>query len=349
MAIMDRVRRGEHDLSGVPGDLLPLVEACLAPDPADRPTLSAALADLQPRGRGPWRGTRRQPGDQPTMPFVLAAARDDDPTDVLDRHTSRLSEAQAVAETVVADGVDGRPTAGQAPLTAVQQAASTSYLQPVPPSQRPWSADQPPPASWQPPPGGAARLQRGLLLAGMFALVTIGFAVAPYLTTAAVGVAALLVRTWSWTVESSRHRSWRRGGRRWYDGPLAVLSAPWYLLVATGGTLMLLVWAAALAFLTGVGLLLFRLPVEPSLLVMGAVLSFALWWGPGGRRLRSPTRSLVVSVTRRPWSGWLAAVVAWVVVALAAYVLASAGVDWTPQPGPPWRGGTLLNDLVTLL
>src|SRR3954453_21780039 len=40
MAIMDRVRRGEHDLSAVPVALLPLVRACLAPDPADRPELA---------------------------------------------------------------------------------------------------------------------------------------------------------------------------------------------------------------------------------------------------------------------------------------------------------------------
>src|SRR5687768_60974 len=39
MAIMDRVRRGEHDLSGLPDDLRPVLHAALDPDPVRRPTL----------------------------------------------------------------------------------------------------------------------------------------------------------------------------------------------------------------------------------------------------------------------------------------------------------------------
>ncbi|NUS50023.1 MAG: serine/threonine protein kinase, partial [Nocardioidaceae bacterium] len=46
MAIMDRVRRGEHDLSAVPPALLPLVRACLAPEPGDRPDTTGVLAAL---------------------------------------------------------------------------------------------------------------------------------------------------------------------------------------------------------------------------------------------------------------------------------------------------------------
>ncbi|MGH3315344.1 MAG: serine/threonine-protein kinase, partial [Nocardioidaceae bacterium] len=37
MAIMDRARRGEHDLTGVPEWLVQLLRECLSPDPADRP------------------------------------------------------------------------------------------------------------------------------------------------------------------------------------------------------------------------------------------------------------------------------------------------------------------------
>ena len=39
MAVMDRVRRGEHDLAGVPGPLADVLRPCLASDPGDRPTL----------------------------------------------------------------------------------------------------------------------------------------------------------------------------------------------------------------------------------------------------------------------------------------------------------------------
>ena len=46
MAIMDRARRGEHDLTGVPQWLVQLLRECLSPDPADRPNADAVLAWL---------------------------------------------------------------------------------------------------------------------------------------------------------------------------------------------------------------------------------------------------------------------------------------------------------------
>jgi serine/threonine protein kinase len=357
MAIMDRVRRGEHDLSGVPPEVLPLVRSALDPEAGSRPTLSALLADLKPRA--PWTGA---PTDDPTMPYVLAARRDDDPTDVLptDRHVEP-EDAPTRAETLV----DGRsPLApGTLPLTAVQPAARAPYMQPAPPSPsaqnptpvnpRPPVQSAPPgeavgPATWQPPPSGLARVQRGLFLAGLFALVTVGFALAPYLCLATVGIAALAVRTYSWIAESARERTWRRG-RRWYDGPLAAASAPWYLLVATGGTLMLLLWSAALVFLTGLGLLLFRLPVQAGLVAMGAVLAFSAWWGPGARRVRVPTRALVLKATRWSWLGWAGVAAVALTAAAFGYLLVTNGVSWDPQPGPPWRRETLLGHLVRYL
>ena len=46
MAVMDRVRRGEHDLSGLDSGVLPLVVAALDPEPARRPSLSALIESL---------------------------------------------------------------------------------------------------------------------------------------------------------------------------------------------------------------------------------------------------------------------------------------------------------------
>jgi serine/threonine protein kinase len=338
MAIMDRVRRGEHDLDGVPPELLPFVISALSPDPQQRPSLPALLADLRPRPAASSLASpgRRDPQDVPTMPFALATAgTDDDATDVI----------SAPPATRRLDLVPERPAAERPAAPPVQQAARVPYMQPAPPTTTAYSqADEP--APWQPPPGGLPRVQRGLVLAGLFALVAVGFAFAPYLALAALGVVTLAVQTWSWTQESAQDRVWRRGARRWYDGPLAVVSAPWYLLVATGGTLLLLLWATALAFLVGLGLLIFGLPVESHLLVMGAVLGFSAWWGPGARRLRTPTRRSVLVATRRPWSGWVAVGVVALAVAAPAFLLATQGVTWDPQPGPPWRPETMLGRLV---
>ena len=50
MAIMDRVRRGEHDLSGLPRDVAEVVEPALDPDPRRRPTFDQVRDAL---GGGP--------------------------------------------------------------------------------------------------------------------------------------------------------------------------------------------------------------------------------------------------------------------------------------------------------
>ena len=305
MAIMDRVRRGEHDLSAVPPALLPLVHACLAPDPADRPETAAVLASLRSAAPTPARPVR----DDPTLPFALATP---EPTARQSAPTTRL-------ETVV-------------------QPARAPYMQPPAP-QRPTPDRR----------GGLPRLQRGLLLTGLFATATLGFARAPYLCLVVAAVLALAVRTVSWTTESARERQHLRGRRRWYDGPLTVASSPWYLVVATGGTLMLLLWSAFVAFVVGFAYLLFRGPLVPGLLVMGAVFATSLWWGPAARRLRVPTRRLMVATTRNPWLGWVGALVVAAAAAACGYALLTGGVVWDPQPGPPWRSGTLLGDILRWL
>ena len=321
MAIMDRVRRGEHDLSAVPPALLPLVRACLAPDPGDRPDTSAVLASL----RGPLR-------DDLTLPVVLAP-----PTSLrpVDGSAPRTTPYTTVAPTAAAPST--------APPTAAP--ARAPYMQP--PDPRPRLV---PPDGWRPPPpSGLPRLQRGSLLLGLFATATLGLAAAPYLALLAATLLALAVRTVSWTTESARERQHLRGRRRWYDLPLTVATSPWYLVVATGGTLALMLWSALVAFVVGFAYLFFRGPLVPGLLLMGAAFAVSLWWGPGSRRLRVPTRRLVLLGTRNVWVGWLAVALVAVVALLCGYALATGGVSWDPEPGAPWRHGTALGTLVRWL
>jgi hypothetical protein len=223
--------------------------------------------------------------------------------------------------------------------------ARAPYMEPPPPRAdgRPRLVD---PQAWRPPPAGVPKLQRGALLLGSFLGVCLGFARAPYLCLGLLCLLALVVRTVSWTAESARERQHVRGRRRWYDTPFTVLSSPWYLVVATAGTLMLLLWAALVAFVVGVAYLLFRLPMLPGLVLMGASLAFSLWWGPGSRRVRVPSRRLVVALTSRSWSGWVAVLAVATGVALLGWFVLHDGVQWSPAPGPPWRSGTLLGALV---
>ncbi len=344
MAIMDRVRRGEHDLSAVPPALLPLVRACLAPDPADRPGTAAVLAAL--RGATPAGADRRPVRDDATMPFALS-----DP-DIADEDRTDLLSGSAPGSAAPT------PTTPLTTATAVApsalQPARAPYREPPPPRTPPGQpADERPPLvspdAWRPAPRGVPRLQRGLLLTGLFAATTVGFALAPYLALMVLTVLALLIRTVSWTTDAARERQHLRGRRRWYDGALTVLSSPWYLVVATAGTVMLMLWATLVAFAGGFGYALFGLPLVPGLLLMGALLTISLWWGPGSRRLRSPTRRVLLAVSCRAWLGWTGVLLVAALAALCSAALVSGGVTWEPQPGPPWRSGTLLGRVLAWL
>ena len=80
MAIMDRVRRGEHDLSQVPEPLRAQLTEALSPDPLDRPSLHELRTWLrrEREDRHLARDAARV-SDQWTMPFApnSASARDD--------------------------------------------------------------------------------------------------------------------------------------------------------------------------------------------------------------------------------------------------------------------------------
>lgn len=85
MAVMDRARRGQHDLSGAPEPLLPVLEAALDPEPTRRPSVPQLLSWL--RGHGPAPATRvvqlerrQEPEPVETLPLaVFLDERDDDP------------------------------------------------------------------------------------------------------------------------------------------------------------------------------------------------------------------------------------------------------------------------------
>jgi len=294
MAVMDRVRRGEHDLSRVPAALLPLVRECLAPDPAQRPELAVVLADL--------RRSVSAPGATATLPLQVT------PVD--------------------------EPTVRTAPLAAPQ----------TPPQAPP----QTPPQAPGSPSTGAA-LRRSALLVAALAAVAFGFAAAPYLSIAVLAVLALLLRTVSWTADSARARRLARGGRRWYDPVLTALSALWYLVVATVGTLLLALCSAFLALLVGLAYLLFGAPLAPGLLLVGAVLGLAVWWGPGSARLRAPARRMVTRLAGSPRSGWPAVAALAVAALLCAWFARTSGADWAPAAGSPWASGTPLGHVLRWL
>ncbi|HYO39800.1 MAG TPA: protein kinase [Nocardioidaceae bacterium] len=314
MAILDRVRRGEHDLSGVPPALLPVVRACLEPDPADRPTTSAVLAALQ----------RSAPSPGSTSTGATAV----------------LPAATAV-----------RVAPRQVPVPAAPPTATRllTVSTPAPPLQAaPWQPEPSQPAQ-RPARSGVAALQRAALLGGLFASVALGFARAPYLSLLALCLLVLGLRTVSWTTEVARERRELRGRRRWYDAPLTVLTLPWYLLLAAGGTLVLLAWSAFTASVVGFAQLLFRGPSLGGMVLTGGVVALSLWWGPASRRVRGPLRRLAHRSTRHAGTGWVGPAGLACLAGLFGWSLLTGGVVWEPSAGPPWAPGTPLGALLRWL
>ncbi len=337
MAIMDRVRRGEHDLEGLEGPLHDVVAGALDPEPDRRPTLDAVLTWLRP---------------QTTRPGPLLAAP---PT-----ARNRLAESFDESLRLAADGADD-DTAEQEPVpTLVQPAAglTTPYPEHAPPGPPAFVAPAPPPfvapvpgppPAFRAPPVALApgpwldvppptplgeRLRRHTLVVAGCLLVGAATAAFPWPTLAVVLVATWLLRSGSIAASAAGHRR-RLRGRKWYDGVQVLVGAPWHLLQSIPGTLMLVLWAAGLA--TSAGLLCFAAAATDvvTLGVSGVVLAFSLWTGPGGSRLRSPLARVVNPLSRGGGTWLLVLVVVLVVTALLAALAQTNGVEWMPASDRP--------------
>jgi hypothetical protein len=280
MAIMDRVRRGEHDLSGLPDDLADVLEATLDPDP------------------------RKRPG----MPALLEWLRDD-----------------RAPSPVPAPGGD-EPTVS---LFGDEPRGGTRYLEPDG-----WDRDDP----WaEPEPEKVPfpeRVRRSLLVVALGLAVAADLTAYPWLAGAGLLVVAWLLRSMSLAASAAGDRR-RVRGAKWYGPVLYLVGAPWHVVRAIPGALLLGLWSVGLA--AAATLICYALATSVTTTVFVAALTFtvSLWVGPGGSRLRGPVGRVV-----RPLSAslvpWLVATGLLVVSALALGLRVEAqGVDWTPFDAPP--------------
>jgi hypothetical protein len=302
MAIMDRVRRGEHNLSGIPDPLRALLAEALDPEPHHRPTLTEIREVLAPLAGLVDAPVPPSPPESMTMPYAVAGSPvHDDPTDLIpdpdgSDHTRHLTENQTVVDREWDDA---------------------------------WSATEvatgPP---WQ------ERVRRGALLCA--AALVCGATVAAYPWFGSLG---LLLLTWvlrSGSLAASAAGARRRvRGRKWYDGAQFLLRTPWDLVRSIPTTLMLLVWSAGLAVAAALLCYAFVAGERLTLAVCGTTFAVAVWTGPGGTRVRMPL-ARVVNPLSRTWRPWAAALVVVVVAALAIGLLAEQrGTQWTPGDDRP--------------
>ena len=341
VAIMDRVRRGEHDLTGLDPMVLDLVEEALAPDAADRPSLDEVrdwIDDLASEDHVPGRPRAPRTHAMPvTLPYAAAAHQGSDaPT--------RLGTSAAPAAPTVPTAPDepvhwaddwstglhddapaeGWGDAGTVPQrrTRVLPDGSTEHV-----------TDYGPPARERVPAG--ERLRRTVTLLALGGVVGGGIAFAPYVALAALFVVVWLLRSGSLAAASAGNRRSRRGVK-WYDGVQLLLAAPWHVVAGFGGSLLLFLWSIGIA--AAIALLCFAasISVTTSLAVIGAGFALSTWWGPGSERVRSPVHRVLDPLARRgvPWL-LVTLLVAAGGSALGAAVSAQ-GTSWTPYDDAPF-------------
>lgn len=344
VAVMDRVRRGEHDLSDLDPVLRPAIEEALDPEPSRRPSLAELrqwLDRLLPSRAD------REP-DPFTMPLaVVSLAPAHDTTEVVGRDAEPVGEDRGRA------GVE-RPAAPSATPPTVRA--------PEPHDRAPWTEPRPrqtrvlhedgatetirepgtEASPWAPPPraGGLERFRRGTLVLAGAAVVGAGVAVAPYLTTLLVVVVTWLLRSGSLAGSAAGARRQARGAK-WYDAPQLLLATPWHALAAVPGVLLLVTWSLGLAMAGALLCFAAGLSLTTSLGVTGLVLALAMWWGPGSSRLRRPVQRLSHPVASRgvPW--FLATLVLLAGAAGLASAASSNGTQWAPATDRPFADVSL--------
>jgi serine/threonine protein kinase len=312
MAIMDRVRRGEHHLAGLPEDVRRIVAAALESEPARRPSVDDLRAWLSERGTAPAPAPRPEPaGEQDpfTLPLAIAAHdRAEAPTWLPGAPSQPRSQPSVPFSTRLLS-IHGGSEAGSPADLPVDLAPTTDRADPM------------------------LRVRRGVLLAALGLVAAAAVAAWPYLATALLVLASWLLRSSTMIVTAAGDRR-RLRGARWYDVLLGPLSAPWYLALALPGAVLLDLWALGIGAAGALVCYAASLSVTTVLSVSGLCLAVSLWIGPGSGHVRWPVRVVAQSVSRRT-GRW--AIVTALLVGLSGVVGHEADVHtaWTPFDAPP--------------
>ncbi|UER55237.1 serine/threonine protein kinase [Kineosporiaceae bacterium SCSIO 59966] len=345
--VLDRVRRGDADLEGVPAGLIDVLRRGLEVDPLRRPRPAELRTAVE----------RLREDDADDEAWDDEAWDDEAPDDeAWDDEAWDDEPAREVEDPTSVVPVP--PTAALEPVVRQRDAGAVapphyelpSYPPPGYPSYPPPGYPSYPPPGYPPYPLAAAALavpprRSGTIAAGLLALVAVA-AVAPAVAVIAALVGSALARTVDRAHGALLRRRHERGPRR-ADVVRAVAASPWHLVPATVVAVVALVLplllGVAVAFLTGWflgdgGLRLTGVtPGSPVALAAGAAsAAVAAWWGPGGAALRRGTRTVVRAVAPGRGGSQVAVVLLLLVTAAAVLVaLGGAQPDWTPLPGPP--------------
>lgn len=289
--ILDRVSRGQCDLSGVDDRLRPLLESALSPVPAERPAAATVLAELEEYAAG-----RHTTG----VPVRAAGAA----TGASQTQQQPVGHPDPTAELPAASATQATPAPSHDPRSAPQPLAPSGGQQPLAPG-----ASGPVPQPWQ---GGQQADPRigqpsrtwslALLLAALLGLTALW----PVVGLVLLVLWSVAARWVDRSMTAQVVRRFKQGARR-SDGVVAVVSSPWHgvrAVLATAFAIIVPLFVGAVATVTTALLISLsdgsspELDSAPPWVVGLLVATCVLWWGPGGTSMRRGSRSVVRGVLR---------------------------------------------------
>jgi serine/threonine protein kinase len=304
--VLDRVRRGKADLSGVDQRLAPLLVAALSPFPTQRPHADEIVQALD------WYAA----GAPPTIALPVAS-----PTRLYPSIPTQRGPDPSLPRPQQGEWAPqvrpGQPTpAEKADQKSVWNGAGQPDPRRAPPS-RVWTMLA--------------------LLVGVLGVATIWPAISILLVVLWSWSARVVDRS----ITSMVLRRHERGHRR-SDLPLAVVASPWHAVVAALTTVLALVLPAIVAIGSTFSIALAYAaatggnpaPDTSAPLLGGGFFGLLMyWWGPGGGSLRRGSRSLLRGALpgQGATAAFLGGLVALIGVGLATYAFVRQGQpDWWP-------------------
>lgn len=328
--VLDRVCRGEYDLSGVDPRLRPLLEAALDPDASRRPAARDVLSALDVFASG---------GNTGELPVLEHRRPPAVPSDRRKPRTDSFAGA----------GASARPS-----RPAPQADPTEQYRPPPAPTLPPGGGrvvrradpERPVPSvapgRFTPPPDPRiGQHSRTGSLAAMLAALTGITAVLPTVGITLLVLWAIAARWCDKTITSMVLRRYTAGPRK-SDTFVAAITSPWHGVIAALATLLTVLIPAFVGGCSAAAVALIYSMAENDSVYLGRPLPLAvgvligalvMWWGPGGIPLRRGSRSLVRGVVRgQPLTRIIIGVC--VVIALIGVIFVlthlSSGATWWP-------------------
>lgn len=309
LVVVDRIRRGEHDLTGVEPWLATVLDAALHPDPARRPGVPALAHAIGP-------------GEPPTVAAPAAGPALDDTAVIAPVPPPPLPVTPPPPPYVPPTQVQQPP-----PLPGYERRHREQRAREQPQKPSPLAVPPPRPGG-EAPAAGRWRSRAAVGLGGLLLVFLI--AAQPY-AGAAAALAVLLTGRIVWRIQRRLFERRETRGAQRNDSVVAALAAPWDVLAAAVPCLAQLLVAALGALLAGGLLDLLDVGGSRAPSIAAAVVAtWLVWCGPGTVRSRHGIRAILAPLDRSRDLAWVVLGALFVAACGAVLVFDSFGGGWWP-------------------